>query len=60
MTKRIFIEALSGFGLDKYVGLEGEVVSMNGFGASAPQSELFKKFGFSSEHIIDLAKQMLN
>lgn len=60
VTKRIFIEALSGFGLDKYVGLEGRVVSMNGFGASAPQSELFKKFGFSSEHIIDLAKQMLN
>ena len=55
----MFIEALSGFGLDRYVGFEGEVLSMKDFGASAPQAELFKKFGFSVDNIIDLAKNML-
>jgi transketolase len=59
VSKRIFIEALSGFGLDKYVGFEGEVLSMKDFGASAPQAELFKKFGFTVERIVDLAKNML-
>ena len=59
VSKRMFIEALSGFGLDRYVGFEGEVLSMRDFGASAPQAELFKKFGFSVDNIIDLAKNML-
>ena len=59
VSKRMFIEALSGFGLDRYVGFEGEVLSMKDFGASAPQAELFKKFGFSVDNIIDLAKNML-
>ena len=59
VSKRIFIEALSGFGLDKYVGFEGEVLSMKDFGASAPQAELFKKFGFTVERIVDLAKNIL-
>ena len=59
VSKRIFIEALSGFGLDKYVGFEGEVLSMKYFGASAPQAELFKKFGFTVERIVDLAKNIL-
>jgi len=60
VRNRVAIEALSSFGWDRYTGLDGRVISMNSFGASAPQDLLFKKFGFSSEHIIDLAKQMLN
>ena len=33
-----------------------EVIGMNGFGASAPAGELFKKFGFNVESIIKKIK----
>ncbi len=57
-TKRIAVEALSPFGWHKYVGLEGEVIGMEGFGASAPAEELFKKYGFTVENIITVAKNL--
>ena len=49
--KRVAVEALSDFGWYRYVGLDGKVVGMTGFGASGPASELFKKFGFTAENV---------
>ena len=37
VRNRVAIEALSSFGWDRYTGLDGRVISMNSFGASAPQ-----------------------
>ena len=37
---RVAAEALIDFGWGRYVGLDGDVVSMKGFGASAPAGEL--------------------
>ena len=48
---RVAVEALSTFGWEKYVGLDGAVVGMTGFGASAPAGTLFEKYGFTAEHI---------
>ncbi len=59
VRKRVFIEALSNFGLDRYVGLDGRIISMNGFGASAAQELLFKKFGFTKENVVSTVKDML-
>jgi transketolase len=39
--------------------LDGVVVSIDRFGASAPASTLFKEFGFTVEHVVDLASQMI-
>ncbi len=58
VRKRIAVEALSGFGLDRYVGLDGKIISMQGFGASAPQDKLFKKFGFTVENIVNNALEL--
>lgn len=55
VTKRIFVEALSGYGLERYVGLEGKIIAMESFGASAPQDKLFKKFGFTVENVVNTA-----
>ena len=52
VRKRVAIEALSDFGWYKYVGLDGKVISMHGFGASGNASVLFKHFGFTVEHVI--------
>lgn len=52
VRKRVAIEALSDFGWYKYVGLDGKVVSMHGFGASGNGSLLFKHFGFTVENVV--------
>lgn len=58
VRKRVAVEALSGFGWERYVGLDGTTVTMNGFGASGPAGELFKKFGFTAEHVVDAVKSL--
>ena len=59
LRKRLAIEALSGFGWERYTGLDGDVIAMESFGASAPQDQLFKKFGFSLENVLERARKLL-
>ena len=56
---RVAVEAASDFGWGKYVGLDGATVTMPGFGASAPADVLFKKFGFTAEHVADVVKSVV-
>ena len=42
VRKRVAVEALSDFGWYKYVGLDGRVIAMEGFGASGPAATLFE------------------
>lgn len=56
---RVAVEAAADFGWGSYVGLDGATVTMQGFGASAPGGTLFKKFGFTAEHVADVMKQVL-
>ncbi len=56
---RVFVEAGCGFGLDRYVGLDGAKICMEGFGASAPYSKLFPKFGFTVENVVETAKKLV-
>ncbi len=58
VRKRVAIEALSSFGWEKYAGLDGIVIGMNTFGASAPHDKLFKHFGFTVESIVDKTKSL--
>ena len=52
ITKRIAIEAGSSYSWGKYVGLEGDYVTMDGFGASAPANKLFEKYGLNAENVV--------
>lgn len=56
VRKRVAVEALGDFGWGRYVGLDGAAITMKGFGASAPADELFKKFGFTVEHVVEAVK----
>jgi len=58
-VKRVAIEAASPFGWGAFVGLEGAVIAMQGFGASAPADLLFEKFGFSVENVVRVVKGLL-
>ena len=59
IRKRVSVEALSTFGWDKVVGLDGVTIGMEGFGASAPAEKLFEKFGFTVENIVEKSLELL-
>ncbi len=56
VRKRVAVEALGEFGWGKYVGLDGAVIAMEGFGASGPAGQLFEKFGFTVDHVVEAVK----
>lgn len=56
---RIAVEAASKFGWEKYVGLNGDIIGMDGFGASAPGVELYKYFGITVDEVVDAVKEAL-
>ena len=59
ITKRLVIEAGVRFGWDRYAGPEGDVVSMDRFGASAPGDRVLREFGFNVDNVLQRAKQVL-
>lgn len=59
VTARVSVEQASTFGWERYVGLNGRAIGMETFGASAPLEELLKKFGFTVDHIVKQAKEVL-
>ncbi|MDR1538714.1 MAG: transketolase [Clostridiales bacterium] len=56
---RLAVEAGASFGWHKYTGLDGDVIGMETFGASAPADLLFKKFGFDAERVAEKAVEIL-
>lgn len=56
---RIAVEAASKFGWEKYVGLKGDIIGMDGFGASGPAEELYKYFGITKEEVVDAVKNCM-
>jgi len=56
---RLAVEAASTFGWHKYTGLDGAVMGVDGFGASAPAGELFKAYGFTTQHVVEKAKEIV-
>jgi transketolase len=57
---RIAVEAGSVLGWEHYVGLDGVIIGMDRFGASAPASVLYERFGITKEVIIAQAKELLD
>ena len=59
VTARVAIEQGTRFGWAQYVGINGAVIGMKSFGASAPFQNLQKKFGFTVANIVAAAKTQL-
>ncbi len=59
VRKRILVEAAESFGWYKYIGLDGDSVTMNSFGASAPGGTCMEKFGFTVDNVIAKSKALL-
>lgn len=56
---RIAVEAGSKFGWEKYVGLDGDIIGMDGFGASGPAGQLYNFFGISVEEVVEAVKDLI-
>ena len=56
---RVAVEAGIRLGWEHYVGLDGAVVGMDSFGASAPTKVLYDKFGITAERVVQAAKALL-
>ena len=60
VDKRIVVEASSDNYWYKYIGLKGRFIGVDRFGISAPFPVLFKHFGFTPEHIAEVAEEVVN
>ncbi len=54
---RVGIEQAASIGWERYVGIDGAMIAMHTFGASAPMSALQKKFGFTPEAVLEIARE---
>ncbi|MDR1568160.1 MAG: transketolase [Streptococcaceae bacterium] len=52
VTKRLAIEAGSSYGWGRYVGLDGDTITVDQYGASAPEDKIFEEYGFTVENIV--------
>jgi transketolase len=60
VSARVAIEAGVTDGWWRYVGMQGHVIGLDRFGESAPASELFEHFGFTTDNVVAVAKDVLN
>lgn len=59
VTKRLAVEAASSFGWHRYLGVEGDMISIERFGASAPGPVALEKFGYTVDNVVTRAKALL-
>ncbi len=57
ITKRVAIEMASTLGWHKYVGTQGKVIGIDGFGASAPGDLVVEKYGFTKENVLNQIRE---
>ena len=57
---RVAVEAGVRLGWEHYVGLEGETVGIDRFGASAPYKVIYEKFGITAEAVAAVARRLLD
>ncbi|MTH51827.1 transketolase [Bacillus mangrovi] len=60
VKKRLAIEVASPLGWERYTGDEGDVLGINGFGASAPGEVIMKEYGFTPDNVTARVKALLN
>lgn len=58
VTKRLAIEAGSSFGWGKYLGLKGQALTIDTWGASAPGDRIFKEYGFTVDNAVEIYKNL--
>jgi transketolase len=58
-TPRVAVEAGTTFGWERWVGEHGAIVGIDRFGASGPGAKVLEHFGFTPEHVVTAAQEVL-
>ena len=56
---RVSVEAGSPMGWERYVGLDGAIIGVDRFGASAPGPMVMREYGFTAAHVVAAAKRLM-
>jgi transketolase len=56
---RVAVEALSPFGWERYTGIDGAIIGVDHFGASAPGDEVLRRFGFTVERVAEVGRAVV-
>jgi transketolase len=56
---RVAVEAAGSLGWDRWVGLDGAIVGLSRFGASAPATRVFEELGFTAENVAAKVREVL-
>ncbi len=59
VTARVVVEAGISMGWERYAGTGARFISMRGFGASAPGSQVMEKFGFTAEAVVEAVLSLI-
>lgn len=59
IRKRFAIECLSRLSWDRYLGLDGDALTLDRFGESAPAEVLFEHFGFTTEQVVEKLRRYM-
>ncbi len=59
ITARLAVEAGVTMGWHRWVGSQGRVLGMDRYGASAPANTVFEKLGFTVDHVVKIATELL-
>ena len=59
VDRRVAIEAGRSLGWERYAGSKGRILAVDRFGASAPGNDVFARFGFSVDAVVEAAEDLL-
>lgn len=59
VRKRLAVEMGASFGWERYVGLDGSVIGIDTFGASAPGNTVIENYGFTVENVVKHAENLM-
>ena len=59
VTARVSVEAGITMGWERYVGRSGAIIGIDRFGASAPGATVMEKFGFTADHVVEKALEIV-
>jgi transketolase len=60
ITNRVAIEMGISLGWERYVGIDGKIVSIETFGASGTGAAVMELFGFTTENVVQTTKSLIN
>jgi transketolase len=58
VRKRVAMEAARTFGWCQYVGLDGKVIGLDRFGASAPGEKVYEELGMTAQAVVEAVKAL--